>query len=106
MGVQRCILLPEELYNKIKDYMDTPTVDEYVYNVMQEKMHSFMKGYHRTKVIDGYNVTNHPVSLVKEVMEDYNNGMSTVAIAEKHGMWQKTIWRIVNRNRHKITRWK
>lgn len=54
---------------------------------------------------DGYVVTrSHTPEFVRDVMKRYNQGMSTTAIAYLYSTHQKTIWRIVDRNRHKITR--
>lgn len=82
------------------------STEQYIVNLLKKFSSRSYYAKNRINMIDGYNVGRQDIELVKQVMEDYNNGLSTIAIAEKHGIWQKAAWRIVDRNRHKITRWK
>ena len=100
------ITIDEDVYEKLCQIKpEDCSIDDFIRTVLIQKSKKKV-ARPRVRNIEGYNVSKYSLELVKQVVEDYNNGLSTITIAEKHGMWQKTIWRIINRNRHKITRWK
>lgn len=81
------------------------TTEQYIANLLQSFSGATVHGRRIPNIVDGYNVGRLDIELVKQVMDMYNEGKSTLAIALELNIWQKTVWRIVDRNRHKITRW-
>lgn len=59
--------------------------------------------YPRTYIQDGIVCTKeYGYEESKKVVDMYNQGMGTVSIARELGKHQKTIWRIIDRNRESI----